>query len=154
MVHVFLLVSLFSNLNTPTQVSVSDEAAYLKNTSFVEVHFEKAPLVTVGDPVLFNGAIVGNISKIEYDESKKGSTNVSLRLSAEGLPLDSSLVALVGSVKTAAGGKVSSRKVISSNRSFLELLSLEAGANKKKEKGGYVKGFTSFQEFWASKSSI
>jgi ABC-type transporter Mla subunit MlaD len=90
MVHVFLLISLFSNLNTPSEVSDQPDSEVAKVTSFVEVRFDKAPLVIVGDPVLFNGAVIGNISKIEYDESTKGLTNVSVRLNNEGIPMGDS----------------------------------------------------------------
>jgi hypothetical protein len=157
MVHVFLLISLFSNLNTPSEVSDQPDSEVAKVTSFVEVRFDKAPLVIVGDPVLFNGAVIGNISKIEYDESKKGLTNVSVRLNNEGIPMGDSLVALVGSVKTASGDKGSKRKnssLNSSNRSFLEILSLKAGEVGKNGEPKVLKGFTSFQEFWASKSAM
>lgn len=154
MVHVFLLVSLFSNLNAPVDVAGSGESMHSKETPFVEVHFDKLPLVTVGDPVLFNGAVVGSISKIQYDQAKQGSTNVSLRLSNENLPLGDSIVALVGSVKTGVEGKNIKKRASSSNRSFLELLALKSGGDSKNGVAGVVRGFTSFQEFWASKFAI
>ena len=157
MVHIFLLVSLFSQLNLPleapakdSQLSENQIAGLNKESSFVEVRFTKIPHVTVGDPVLFNGNVVGSISRVEQAESQKGVTNVSIRLLQEELPIHESLVALVGSVKMGSGIH-KGKKGLTSNRSFLELMSFNSGTNKEMP---YVKGFTSFQEFWASQSSI
>ncbi len=183
MVRILLLVSLFSPMSIvgsmtdkasvdnsvqtiPTAGVTSDsqnfgpqiEELVRSTASFVEVRFNKAPLVTVGDPVLFNGAIVGSISRIELAEMESGvanlgesgnrGTNVSIRLLQEDFLRDASLVALVGSMKSRVaatkGGKASSR-------SFLELMAFGSGSPTELS---YVKGFTSFQEFWAARSFI
>jgi len=159
MVHIFLLVSLFSPMSVPSDTQSKDTLSpeiqiggLNKSNTFVEVRFNKTPQVTVGDPVMFNGNVVGSISRVEQAEAAKGATNVSIRLLQEGMPMNDSLVALVGSVKMNAGVHSHKGKQLNSvSRSFLELMSFNSGGQKE---ASYVKGFTSFQEFWTSPSSI
>lgn len=167
MVHVFLLVSLFSSfdvsgLGSQSVTGLENDNSLLLSLNEVkdasiEVSFSKNPILNVGDPVLYNGNVVGSISKIEQDGSKEGLTNVSLRLEKDEVPVDQSLVALAGSVKVGKVSKGRKRaKQRYSSRNFVELLSFRSNIASSKNNSGssVVKGYSSFQEFWATRSAI
>jgi len=140
MFHVYLLVSLFSVFST--------EPAVLFDTrpqTNLEVRFNSTPQLNVGDPVLFNGAVVGNVARVtNFQEMKiEEGPSVSIRLNAQDIPSTESLVGLVGSLKVANGNSTGVR-------SFLQLM--EVNSPTAAVVSEELKGFGSFEEFWSTKN--
>ncbi|HMO18870.1 MAG TPA: hypothetical protein PKA63_07985 [Oligoflexia bacterium] len=189
MYHLYLLVSLFSVMSSdiPALINFNSVNSGQEYSDLgidgdfkadspslnLELKFSTIPQVNVGDPVLFNGSLVGNVSSINFpvgnvisDESISSESvmnqnaeapSISIRINTRDLIPDNEFFGLVSSVKISHGE-------VSGSRSFVELLKLEAKqADSSKASFKFnsrdsgtisdttpdtLRGFSSFEEFW------
>jgi hypothetical protein len=143
MLHVYLLVSLFSVF------SIEPSSFFeINHETSVDMTFDSVPEVNVGDPVLYKGLVVGNVTRIKntsssIDNSNSGISLISLRLNPVNVPLSETLVGLVSSIKIPKGK-------VSSARSFVDLMHVtksHTGTSSEQ-----LRGFSSFEEFWSTSS--
>ncbi len=159
MLHMYLLVSLFSVFSMEP-MNILD----IQHQINVEMKFASNPHLHIGDPVLYKGAVVGSVSKVQQisDSSDSSVARVSIRLSSGAVPLEQEVVGLVSSMKLSNSTGVSSR-------SFVDIMHL-ADKNSADKKPGrqnirasegnlndnfgadFIRGFSSFQEFWSTTS--
>jgi hypothetical protein len=155
MLHMYLMVSLFSIF--------SMEPVNIPSIGYqfdVEMEFTSVPSVHIGDPVLYKGAVVGNVSRIHSASSEDVSAEnapvrVNIRLNSASVPLGQELIGLVSSMKLPSASGASSR-------SFLDLMHFaDINGSEKVNASGealsrdtlkLLKGFSSFQEFWSTTS--
>lgn len=105
----------------------------------VSVSFDEINSLKIGSPVIVNGIVVGEVSKINKEESKsEKAINVELNVSAN---INSSTIALQSTPTLASKSKP---------EAIIELLSLPISSIKAKKTAESIKGFSSFEKFWSA----
>lgn len=105
----------------------------------VSVSFDEINSLKIGSPVIVNGIVVGEVSKINKENSKsEKAINVELNVSAN---INSSTIALQSTPTLASKSKP---------EAIIELLSLPISSIKTKRTAESIKGFSSFEKFWSA----
>jgi hypothetical protein len=139
----------------------------------LEMDFSSKPNLYLGDPVLYNGKVIGSVTKISSPQidadldtnrldMKSSSTRVSLRLSSGAIPMEEKLVGLASTTKLSNSTPHSSSGLVS--KSFIDIVNLSKNSSStsnlinslpNNSLGNSIvalRGFSSFQEFWSSSS--
>lgn len=116
------------------------EAMVRQPKTTVSVKFDEVNSLKIGSPVIVNGMIVGEVSKIikEAESNNKETINVELNVSAN---ISSSTIALQSTPTLASKNKP---------EAIVELLSLPISSITSKKTQEYIKGFSSFEKFWSA----
>lgn len=163
MLHMYLLVSLFS-IFSMDPINIHDvNILNVGHQVDVQMEFASAPQVHIGDPVLYKGAVVGNVSRVQNvsrSSDTSAATRINIKLTSASVPLGTAeLVGLVSSMKVPGKSSVSSK-------SFVDLMYVSdfkkspvkvsvkshSGSNFSEGRAESLRGFSSFQEFWSTSS--
>lgn len=116
------------------------EALAPQPKTVISVSFDEVASLKIGSPVIANGFVVGEVSKItkEAESKNKNSVNVELNVNAK---VTSSTVALQSTPTLASKSKP---------EAIVELLSLPISGISTKKASAHIKGFSSFEKFWSA----
>ncbi len=116
------------------------EAMVKQPKAVVSVSFDEINSLKIGSPVIVNGKVVGEVSKItkKTESTNKEAVNVELNISAS---VSSSTIALQSTPTLANKNKP---------EAIVELLSLPISSITNQKTAEHLKGFSSFEKFWSA----
>lgn len=137
MFSLYILVSSFFADIAPANLMALESLVKQPQTT-ISVSFDEVNSLKIGSPVISNGIIVGEVSKISNDSKTNAPVTVEMNVRGN---IANNTVALESKPTLASKSKP---------EAIVELLSLPISSVSNKKQSQQIKGFSSFEKFWSA----